>query len=168
MGPTGAIGPTGPAGTSAITAVTGGTGITVTNGTGPTATVAVADASATAAGVVNTTAQAYAGVKTFNAGITIGSTGNAISAFNTGSYAVALGANLAAGANTTVTVSSVTGAVSTSILFCNPPAGFTTGVFSMCAPTATAGQVQVRLYNGSGAQINSGTSWNFLITVINP
>jgi len=164
---------------SALTIGTTGTDVnsTVANSTTtPTITLNIPDASATARGLVTTGAQAFAGSKTFNSDIVMGSariglgggsggTGgrniamgiNALQANTTGQWNVALGAYaLQAGATASSNV-----AVGNEVMSISAPGSSNTGVGNRSL-LYTTGSSNTAIGASSGATITTGSNNTFI------
>lgn len=148
MGPTGATAPTG------IFQIDGTAPVLVATAT-TTPVLSIDTATATASGVVSAASQTFAGVKTFNDGITIGSSGSTI----TKVVIVAVTWNIPnTNANTIVEQArAVTGAAVGNPIICRPNSG-TNANFLFSCWVSSAGNVMFRGWNVSNASVNPGNT----------
>lgn len=160
--------------TSGITSLNSQTGATQTFATGTsgtnfgisssgnTHTFNLPDASASNRGVVTTGSQTFAGNKTFNGNVTIGSGGAAIATVLTASASLDF-PSVNAGGNSTLTVS-VTGANAGDAVIVTPPDGFSVATVSFIG-WATFNTAHVRFLNASAGAIDLD-AMTFRIVVI--
>ena len=131
----------------------------------PTAAIAgskLQAASAANAGAVSTGVQAFAGVKTFNSGVVVGSSGGAITSILTGQAS----ANVGNVSSTSPQVESVTvaGAAVGDAVFCSPNTAPPADTISWSAAVSAANTVSIRVVNTAATQNwNGSTTWKCVV-----